>query len=236
MRKSVSRGTFSSVKLDLSVKMKDIKYLLNEVGIFITNAQVKKLQQYLNLLLQWNQRINLISRSDESRLVERHVLESIAVLKGFKIQYGARIIDVGSGAGFPALPLSLVRTDLNFLLVESKRLKTLFLKEAVQQLKLSQLQIICDRVENLSKDKYRIENFDFAFSRAVASLDVVYGWIQHLLKYTGCYIAWKGGDIQQEIENLLSKFKNVDIEVIKMDAQLINPTRKKVFVCIQRKN
>ncbi len=215
--------------------MHELKKVLNKVDIFIKDSQIEKLQIYFELLLKWNKRTNLISKSDESHLIDRHVLESLAVLMVLKIQPGAQIIDIGSGAGFPVLPISLVRPDISFLLVESKRLKSLFLKEVINQLRLDYVHVICDRIENLAENLDWKERFDFAFSRAVASLEVVYGWVQKLIKLNGFYIAWKGGDIRPEIENLLDKFPDISVDVVKMNEVLVKPEKEKLFVQIRRK-
>lgn len=213
--------------------MKKFQNLLNDVGIIISDQQIVSFQKYLTLLLQWNRRTNLISRTDETRLIDRHILESLSVLLAFKFENCAQIVDIGSGAGFPALPVKLVRPDLQFVLVESKRMKSLFLREVVKQLQLVQVQVVCDRVENLSLEPAQQARFDFAFCRAVAELKVVYEGSQKLLKPGGFFIAWKGGNVQPEIDELLTKYPHVVVDITKMDGRLINPEREKLLVRIQ---
>ena len=147
---------------------------------------------------------------------------------------GIKILDVGSGAGFPALPISLIKPEVNFLLVESKRMKALFLKDVVSQLNLENVDVVCDRVENLANNISNKNSFDFAFSRAVTSLEVVYGWIERLLKPGGFYIAWKGGEVEKEIEQLKTKFKNVSVDIFIMDERLVSSGKKRIFVRIKK--
>jgi 16S rRNA (guanine527-N7)-methyltransferase len=211
-----------------------LKIKLNKVGLVFTDEHNEKLQSYLYLVKCWNERINIVSKKDEKRLVNRHIVESLSVLKEIEIQPNAEILDIGSGAGFPSIPISVLRRDLNFTLVESKRLKVLFLKEVVSQLNLKNITVLCERVENLSQEKWK-DYFDLAFSRAVASLEKVYGWSKNFLKPNGCYIAWKGGDIQKEIKEIISKFKKVDIKIINIDKRLVNPAEKKILVFIRQK-
>lgn len=213
--------------------MIQLKECLNRVGIAINDRQIMLFKTYLDAIMLWNKRTNLVSRQDEQRLVERHVLESVAVLTALEIPQRSKIIDIGSGAGFPAIPVYIIRPDLNFLLVESKRLKTLFLKELVSQLKFDRVEVVCERAEQLQSAPGYNKKFDIAFSRAVASLDVVYEWIATLIKPGGTMIFWKGGDIEQEIKKLLLANPNLKLEIKKMDSRLVKHERDKKFVQIQ---
>jgi len=214
--------------------MYELKKILSHVGININDKQSEQFQKYIDLLLTWNKRTNLISQKDELRIIENHVLESLSFLLAFKIFPGSKIVDIGSGAGFPALPIGLIYSDVTFLLVESKRMKALFLKEVISNLKLENVAVLCERIENLSQNKKYEDHFDFAFSRAVASLDVVYGWVEKLLKPDGLYFAWKGGNLKEEIEKLQRNFKDICIDVIKMDERLVHSDKERVFVQVQR--
>jgi len=225
---------WSKTNKPASYKMNEFKKLLSHTGIQLNDRQLAQFQQYVDLILTWNKRINLISRKEAAKVIENHVLESLAFLISFKLFTGAKIIDIGSGAGFPALPISLIGMDANFLLVESKRMKALFLKEVVTQLGLNNVEVIHNRVENLVIKKDYKEQFDWAFSRAVASLEVVYGWVEELIKPGGSYLAWKGGEVEKEIEHLWKKKKNIVIDVIKMDERLVRSAKDRVFVRIKR--
>ncbi len=212
--------------------MHNFQNSLAKAGIPLNEKQVDQFKKYIDLILAWNKRTNLISRKDESKIIENHILESLAFLLSFEIFPRAKIIDIGSGAGFPSLPISFIREDANFLLVESKRLKVLFLKEVVSQLKLKNVVVLCERAESLSKS--REYEFDFALSRAVASLKEVYDWVEKLLKSKGCYIAWKGGEVKNELEQVQKHQKNIYIDVFRMDERLVPAEKKRVFVQIRK--
>jgi len=216
--------------------MFEVKKNFSQVGIHLNETQEKQFQNYIDLILTWNKRTNLISRKDEKKIIENHFFESLAFLLSFELYPGINIVDVGSGAGFPALPISLVKTDINFLMVESKRMKTLFLKEVVSQLKLENVEVLCERVENLTQHKKYENKFDFAFSRAVSSLEIVYGWIEKLLKPGGFYIAWKGGKVEQEIKELQNRYREIEIDVVKMDQRLVPLEKERVFVQVKKIN
>ena len=214
--------------------MHNFKKIFAGAGILITENQQKNFQRYIDLILQWNKRTNLISRKDESKIFENHVMESLAFLLSFELSSNAKVIDVGSGAGFPALPISLIRSDINFLLVESKRMKSLFLKEVASELKLTNVEVLCARVEDLVQKSEYEGRFDFAFSRAVASLTVVYGWVKKLIKLNGFYIAWKGGEVRQEIEQLKKNNENIDVDIVQMDERFVHFKKDRLFVRVKQ--
>lgn len=214
--------------------MYEFKKIVSQVGIHLNENQEKQFQKYIDLILVWNKRTNLISRKDKSKIFENHILESLAFLLSFEFSPGMNVVDVGSGAGFPALPISLVKPEIDFLLVESKRMKALFLKEVVSQLKLKNVAVACERVENLAQDPNYEGRFNFAFSRAVSSLEIVYGWVEKLLKPGGFYIAWKGGNVEQEISELQEKNRKIKVDIIQMDPLLVPLEKGRVFVQVQR--
>jgi len=129
---------------------------------------------YHQLLLEWNRRVPLISRQDEPRIVTRHFLESIGLLTLIDFPLRARVLDIGSGGGFPGLPLKIVRPDLEMILVESKAKKARFLEKVVEELGLSGIQVIPARVEFLTD---QIDSFEIAVTRAVSDVTTVIRWL-----------------------------------------------------------
>lgn len=214
--------------------MNRMRPILSAAGISIDERQEILFQQYIELILDWNKRTNLISRKDEGHIVEHHLFESLACLLSVKFRPGQQIIDVGSGAGFPAIPLAAMCPENHFLLIESKRMKMLFLKEVIFQLNLKNADVIGERIENIaSMTEYR-EKFDIVTSRAVASLAVVYQWVKNLIKPGGYYLAWKGGDVNMEIEQLIRIEQQLSIDIVPMSAALIPPERNKLLVKINK--
>ncbi|MDZ7332950.1 MAG: 16S rRNA (guanine(527)-N(7))-methyltransferase RsmG [candidate division KSB1 bacterium] len=207
---------------------------LSAAGILVDEDQERLFQQYIELLLDWNKRTNLISRKDESHIVEHHLFESLACLLSVKFLPGQRIVDVGSGAGFPAIPLAIMCPENQFLLIESKRMRMLFLKEVIFQLNLNNAEVIGERVEHIASMEDYQEKFDIAISRAVASLVVVYQWVKNLIKPGGYYLAWKGGDVRVEIEQLIRIERQLSVEILPMNAALIPPESNKLFVQVNK--
>jgi len=162
-----------------------------------TPEQIQQLRKYIALLLDWNQRINLISPNDEERIAERHILESLAVLSAWPFPQNAAVLDLGSGGGFPGIPLKILRPDLAMTLLESRQKKTLFLNAAVHELKLSNCRVVNARAEELTK-----ERFSIVLARAVADLKTLWEWSRPLLVEGGVLLAMKGGELDNELQTL----------------------------------
>ena len=213
--------------------MQLLKIRLKAAGINCSESELLAFKKYHDLLLDWNERTNLVSKADQLNIEKRHFLESVAVLSAIEMAPGSNIVDVGSGAGFPSVPISLLRRDVNFLLVESKRKKTLFLKHIITQLDLKNVSALCERCEKLTEKKEYRGFFDFVFSRAVGKLDVIYGWVQNIMKPGAVFVAWKGGNMAPEISSFVKKYGNKEIEFLKMDERLVDKERERSLVIIK---
>jgi len=212
-----------------------LKTKLAKAGIKYSKSQIEVFQKFHALLLKWNKRTNLISSADQFKIVERHFMESLAVLVSFKIERASTVLDVGSGAGFPAIPISILRPDLKFLLVESKRIKALFLKHVLAQLNLINMSVVNQRCEKIAVDRNYQQCFDFVFIRAVGRLSLVYKWVQNLIKHDGQIIIWKGGNVDNELNELVAQFGEMHIEQVAMDDRFVSREKSKIFVAIKQK-
>ena len=212
-------------------KLSQVLQLLGEQQI---SAHLKKFDEYIDLLRRWNRKTNLISRSDESNVLEHHIIESLSVLFALDFPDQAKLLDIGTGAGFPGIPISIIKPDVSMFLLESKRMKVLFLKEAIERLKLKNTHAILQRAEELATNQHYANAFDVVLTRAVGSLAKIFSWAEPLLKKSGVFIAWKGGDISGEISELKNNFKGVSIEIKKMDVRMVDSKRNKFFVILTR--
>jgi 16S rRNA (guanine527-N7)-methyltransferase len=159
--------------------------------------QMAQLQKYITLLLDWSQRINLISPNDEGRIAERHILESLAVLSAWPFPENASVLDLGSGGGFPGVPLKIMRPDLAMMLLESRQKKTIFLNTVVRELRLENCCVVNARAEEISGEKFSI-----VIARAVADLKRLWKWSRLLLTDDGILLAMKGGALDDELQAL----------------------------------
>jgi 16S rRNA (guanine527-N7)-methyltransferase len=173
-----------------------------------------QLDRYLTLILEWNARMNLISRTDESRIVNSHFLVSIGLLTVIRFEERCRLLDLGTGAGFPGLPLKIARPDIRLFLVESKQKKTRFLVEAVETLGLSSVMVVPARVE---ESLGAIGPVDCVVSRAVTDLSTLAGWSRPYLRETGGrLVVIKGKEAERELADLERRSGRLGIERAKL--------------------
>lgn len=164
------------------------------------NEAIERLKRYARLLLEWNRSAsNLISRNDEERIVERHLLESVAPAHWLRESGCVRWIDFGSGAGLPALPLVLAGVPGAWMLVESRRTKTLFIRKALQELSLGNIATVNDRLENVVMQGAHAAAFDGFTSRATLRLGPTLGLAAHVIAPGGSAFLWKGSGRDEEM-------------------------------------
>lgn len=176
---------------------------LEVIGKYFSDFSKKQQEQFealLPLYKEWNAQINVISRKDIDSLYERHVLHSLAIAAVCTFKDGAQVVDIGTGGGFPGIPLAIFFPEVEFVLSDSIGKKIKVVSEVAKAIGLTNVTAIHSRVEDL-KDR----RFDFAVSRAVAPLGTLWGWIKPLLRvgqaseeYRNGLICLKGGDLTQE--------------------------------------
>jgi 16S rRNA (guanine527-N7)-methyltransferase len=157
-------------------------------------SQITLLSQYAQLMSDWNNKVNLVSRKDMEYFEERHLLHSLSVYKCGEIKEGFHVLDVGTGGGLPGIPLAITHPHSHFTLVDSIGKKVNATQDMVHQLQLKNVKVIHSRVEHIKG------TFDLITGRAVTQLSDFYSLTAHLLSPTGKYIWLKGGDLQNEIK------------------------------------
>lgn len=170
---------------------------LKKINVNINEEIGEKFYKYTELLLEWNKKINLTAITDLDDIILKHYVDSLTINK--YIINNNRIIDIGTGAGFPGIPLKLLNKEKEFILVDSLNKRVKFLEEVVNQLNINNIEVIHARVEDLAKNnKYR-ENIDIATSRAVANLSTLLEYMLPFVKINGVCICMKGPKISEEI-------------------------------------
>lgn len=170
--------------------------------VHLSPEQEAQTARYVELIERWSERTNLVSRHDLHRLVSRHVRESLWFCNSAFLEGARRILDLGSGAGFPGIPIKIVNPEPEMTLLDSRRMKALFLEEAVTTLGLAGTRVLCQRAESLPALDPP-QHFDLVVCRAVARLRDLWDWCAPLLGPTGRLAALKGGDLTTEIDQLL---------------------------------
>ena len=177
---------------------KEIMGYVEELGIKLSKEQAEMFFNYMNLLLEWNEKINLTAITEEKEVIVKHFVDSLTIAK--YIPEGASLVDVGTGAGFPGIPLKIIREDLKITLLDSLQKRINFLDVVIKELNLENIETIHARVEEFGKNsKYR-ESFEVATSRAVANLSTLTEYLLPLVKVGGIVVCMKGSSIEEELE------------------------------------
>jgi len=190
VRLMVSRETIPEVWLEQQLGVLERGLLTLRVPV--DEKLLEKFKRYLILLHQGRTRVNLFSEGDLPRLARRHLLESVWWTLEVSPPSGAVVMDVGSGAGFPGIPMKLIRPDLQLLLVESRRKKALFLRRVVQALELSGVEVVNERVERVAQEVGFQGRCHYALARAVAPVPQLLAWVEPCLKRGGKLVVIKG--------------------------------------------
>ena len=179
----------------------------------LNDIQIEQFSKLKNIYSEWNNKINIISRKDIDNIYERHILHSLVIAKFIKFNNRTTVLDLGTGGGFPGIPLSIIFPDVNFILVDSIRKKIVVVDEIVDELRLENVKSEWSRAENLD---YK---YDFLVTRAVAKMSLLIEWSKGKFnknsnnQIANGIIALKGGNVDEELKNIQQK-KIVDIKDI----------------------
>lgn len=171
---------------------------LSELNLKLNEKQIRQFYMYMNLLLEWNEKINLTAITQEDEIILKHFVDSLTIVKYLK--EGATVIDVGTGAGFPGIPIKIVREDVNVVLMDSLNKRLKFLDEVIKEVELKKISTIHSRAEELARSKKYRESFDVATSRAVANLSTLAEYMLPFVNVGGKCICMKGSEVEEELE------------------------------------
>ena len=169
-----------------------------KIDIMFNVKQLEQFYKYMELLIEWNKKINLTAIIEPKEIVLKHFIDSLTINKYIKDKKS--VADIGTGAGFPGIPLKIYRPDLKITLVDSLNKRMNFLKEVSYETNLENIEIIHSRVEDFGRNKKYREQFDIVTARAVANLSTLSEYLLPLVKQNGKCICMKGSDIEEELE------------------------------------
>ncbi len=183
---------------------KQVRDILQQNGVLITDSQWDLLKQWHDLLIQQNQKLNLISRKDTDRIWEKHLLHCFALLACRSLPEGSEVCDFGTGGGLPGIPLAIIRPDSRFTLIDSIGKKIHAVQTILADLQLSNVEAVLGRGEDLGKQRKYSRRFSVFTAKAVAPLKSLEFWTRHLRKKKAVLHAYKGGDLGEEIQEVMS--------------------------------
>lgn len=199
----------------------------------LNSKQINDFNEYAEMIVEWNKIINLTSITDLDEIHLKHFIDSLTISK--YIKNGDNVVDVGTGAGFPGIPLKIYDNSIKVTLVDSLNKRIKFLENVIDTLKLSNIVAVHARAEDIGRDnKYR-ENFDIATSRAVANLSVLVEYLLPLVKVGGKCVCMKGPNIEDEVLDSKNAIKLLGGEIEKIDNfQLPNSDIRRNIIVIKK--
>lgn len=211
--------------------------ILKEMGFEANKETLENLLTYKKLLVEWNEKMNLTGITQEKEVFTKHFADCLSCFLPQKIENGAKVIDVGTGAGFPGLVLKIYNKSLNMTLLDSLNKRINFLKEVSKDCNLENINFIHGRAEDFGRDKNHREQYDVAVSRAVAPLNVLLEYLTPFVKEGGYIICQKGPSLDEELINAkkaievfnlkIEKKMSYDILYEELNHNLIVFTKKK---------
>ena len=221
--------------------MNRLKEICSKINIDVSEVQLQQFNKYYEMLIEKNKVMNLTAITEKEDVIIKHFVDSIAVIPYLKdkniLKDDSSIIDIGTGAGFPGLPLKIMLPDIKFTLLDSLNKRVGFLNEVISELGLSNSNAIHGRAEDFASDSLYREKYDICVSRAVANLSTLSEYCLPFVKKDGLFISYKAGNCEEEINNSKNAIKLLGGKINKVeDFVLPESTAERVFVFIKKLN
>lgn len=202
-------------------------------NIDLKQKEIEEFYWYMGNLIEWNEKMNLTAIIEPKEIIIKHFIDSLTINKYMK--EASIIIDVGTGAGFPGIPIKIVNPDKQITLLDSLNKRILFLENVIEELQLNKIEAIHNRAEEIGKnEKYR-EQYDVSVSRAVAPLNVLVEYLIPFVKLGGRSICMKGPKIEEELEQAKSAIQRLGGRIDKVDCfQLPNTQIERNIIVIEK--
>ncbi len=204
-----------------------------KLNITMNNEQAEKFIIYMELLLEYNKHINLTAITDKEEIIIKHFLDSLIPMSILNFKDNKNVIDIGTGAGFPSIPLKIMLPNVNFVLLDSLNKRINFLNEVIKTLNLKNIKTVHGRSEDYGQNDMYREKFDFAVSRAVANLTVLSEFCLPFVKVGGNLLALKGKGAKKEVNESLYAINTLGgkiLNVEKVELPYTSIQREIVFI------
>lgn len=211
-----------------------VKKACSDIGINLSDSQAEKFEKYYKLLIEWNEKINLTRIVEPEEVAVKHFADSLAITKYFDIPENASLIDVGTGAGFPGIPLKIFREDIKLTLLDSLNKRLNFLDTVAEEIGID-VNTVHSRAEDAGKDVAQRESYDIAISRAVARLNTLCEYCIPLVKVGGSFIAMKAADYKEELKEAENAVEMLGGEVVSVNEFNLEGAGERALIVINKK-
>ena len=217
------------------VKMNQLKEDALQFGVELNEKQLSQFLRYYEMLIDWNEKINLTAITEFEEVLKKHFLDSISIGRFLKQNGEVSILDIGTGAGFPGIPIKIAFPDTKITLLDSLNKRVIFLNEVIKELSLDNIMALHGRAEDFAKKEDMREQFDFCVSRAVANLSSLSEFCLPYVKVGGTFISYKSEKAKEELEASENAISILGGGNVKTDEFLLPGTDfKRTFVIIEK--
>ena len=220
----------------INFNIQKIVPLCAEFGIEITEKKAENLNKYGNLLLEWNEKINLTAITEPEDVLYKHFYDCILFFKNVDVPQNAKIIDVGTGAGFPGLVLKIVREDLEVTLLDSLNKRITFLNDVIEKLGLEKITAVHSRAEDGGKNPLYREKFDISCARAVAAMPVLLEYCAPFVKVGGKFVSMKGPGAEEEVALCKNAMKQLGVQQPTIICETLTGNETRTFVSFKKRS
>lgn len=190
---------------------------MKSIGIELTDSQLNAFETYYDMLIDRNKVMNLTAITEFDEVMDKHFLDSVYLFRSIKLEADYKLIDIGTGAGFPGIPLKIVFPELKITLLDSLNKRVGFLNDLIEELNLNNIEAIHGRAEDIARNKAYRASYDIAVSRAVANLSTLSEYCLPFVKIGGKFVSYKSGDCADEVDNAKAAIHLLGGKINKID-------------------
>lgn len=190
---------------------------MKSIGIELTDSQLNAFETYYDMLIDRNKVMNLTAITEFDEVMDKHFLDSVYLFRYIKLEADYKLIDIGTGAGFPGIPLKIVFPELKITLLDSLNKRVGFLNDLIEELNLNDIEAIHGRAEDIARNKAYRASYDIAVSRAVANLSTLSEYCLPFVKIGGKFVSYKSGDCADEVDNAKAAIHLLGGKINKID-------------------
>lgn len=209
---------------------KEMIEIANKNNLMLLEEHIDKFYRYMNLILEWNEKINLTAIVEPKEIIKKHFIDSLTILP--YIKENQNIIDVGTGAGFPGIPINIVNSQNNIILLDSLQKRINFIEKVIKELELKNIKAIHSRAEDYAIKQKEI--FDIAVSRAVANMSTLAEYLLPYVKIYGIAICLKGPNVNEELEKSKKAIHILGGKIEKIEKLSINNEDERNLIIIRK--